>query len=68
LELTGLRVEGFPKDAYHIACRSHKTRLKNTISSIGIDPIEKMLLKQRRLNLTAAQNSYINKQKNALAE
>ena len=61
------RVKGFPKDAYHIACRGHRTRLKNIISSTGIDPIEKALLKQRRLNLTTAQNSYVNKQNIALS-
>ena len=60
------RVKGFPKDAFHIACISHRTRLKNNLSAIGIDPIEKSLLEQRRLNLTAAQNSYVKKQKIAL--
>jgi len=60
------RVKGFPKDAFHIACASHRTRLKNNLSAIGIDPIEKLLLEQRRLNLTTAQNSYVKKQKIAL--
>jgi hypothetical protein len=45
------RVKGFPMDAYHIACHSHKTRLKNVLRSPGIDPIEKALLKQRLVNL-----------------
>ena len=61
------RIKGFPKDAFHIACSSHRTRLKNSLSATGIDPIEKSLLEQRRLNLTAAQNSYVNKQKIASA-
>jgi len=60
------RVKGFPKDAFHIACSSHRTRLKNNLSAIGIDPIEKLLLEQRRLNLITAQNSYVKKQKIAL--
>jgi hypothetical protein len=60
------RVKGFPKDAFHIACSSHRTRLKNNLSSIGVDPIEKFLLEQRRLNLTTAQNSYVKRQKIAL--
>ena len=58
------RVKGFPKDSYHIACASHQTRIRNILSSPGIDPIEKALLKQRLLNMAAAQNSYIEKQEN----
>jgi hypothetical protein len=60
------RVSGFPKDAYHIACISHKTRLQNVLRSPGIDPIEKTLLKQRFVNLSAGQGGYIEKQKKAL--
>ena len=60
------RVKGFPKDAFHIACSSHRTRLKNMLSATGVDLIEKYLLEQRRLNLTTAQNSYVKKQKRAL--
>jgi len=59
---------GFPKDSFHIACGSHKTRIQNILRSPGIDPIEKSLLKQRLLNLPAAQNGYIEKQKKALAD
>jgi hypothetical protein len=58
---------GFPKDSFHIACISHKTRLQNILRSPGIDQIEKALLKQRFANLSAAQNGYIEKQKKALA-
>ena len=57
----------FPKDSFHIACISHKTRLQNILRSPGIDPIEKALLKQRFLNLPIAQGGYIEKQKKALA-
>ena len=60
------RVKGFPMDAYHIACHSHKTRLKNVLRSPGIDPIEKALLKQRLVNLSAGQDGYMEKQKKAL--
>jgi hypothetical protein len=60
------RVSGFPKDAFHIACISHQTRLKNILRSPGIDPIEKNLLKQRFANLATAQNGYIEKQKKAM--
>ena len=61
------RVKGFPKDAFHIACASHKTRLKNSLSTIGLDLMEKSLLEQRRSNLTTAQNSYVKKQKIAFS-
>jgi hypothetical protein len=57
---------GFPKDSFHIACISHKTRLQNTLRAPGIDTIEKALLKQRFVNLSVAQNGYIEKQKKAL--
>ena len=60
------RVSGFPKDSFHIACGSHKTRIKNILRSPGIDPIEKELLQQRLANLSTAQNSYIEKQKKVL--
>ena len=60
------RVKGFPKDAFHIACVSHRARFKNMLSTIGLDLIEKSLLEQRRSNLTTAQNSYAQKQKIAL--
>ena len=60
------RVGGFPKDSFHIACISHKTRLQNILRAPGIDPIEKALLKQRLANLPTAQNGYIEKQKKAL--
>jgi hypothetical protein len=59
---------GYPKDPFHVACSSHKTRIQNILRSPGIDPIEKSLLKQRLANLPAAQNGYIEKQKKALAK
>jgi hypothetical protein len=60
------RVNGFPKDSFHIATISHKTRLQNILRSPGIDPIEKALLKQRYANLSTAQSGYIEKQKKAM--
>ena len=60
------RIKGFPKDSFHIACGSHKTRIKNILTSPGIDPIEKGLLEQRQANLTMAQNRYVVKQMKVL--
>jgi hypothetical protein len=34
------RVSGLPKDAFHIACIAHRTRLQNILRSPGIDPID----------------------------
>ena len=62
------RISGFPKDAFHIAFGSHKTRLENILRSPGIDPIEKDLLKQRLANLPIAQSGYIEKQKKAMGD
>ena len=62
------RVSGFPKDAFHIACIAHRTRLQIILRSPGIDPIEKSLLKQRFANLSTAQTGYIEKQRKALGE
>jgi len=56
----------YPKDSFHVACGSHKTRLQNMLRTPGIDPIEKSLLKQRLANLPTAQGGYIEKQKKAL--
>jgi len=61
------RIEGFPKDAFHVACMSHKTRIRNVLRSPGIDAMEKALLKQRLANLSAAQKAYMGKQEEALA-
>jgi hypothetical protein len=61
------RVYGFPMDAFHQACSSHKTRLRNILRAPGINMREKALLEQRAANMKAAQNAYIEKQKNALA-
>jgi len=60
------REKGFPKDSYHIACKAHRTRLKNILRSPGIDPIEKTLLKQRFTNMATGQKGYLEKQKKML--
>jgi hypothetical protein len=60
------RISGFPKDAFHLACIAHRTRLRNVLRSPGINMTEKAVLEQRAANMTAAQNGYIEKQKNVL--
>ncbi|GBU28498.1 hypothetical protein R84B8_02057 [Treponema sp. R8-4-B8] len=61
------RVKGFPKDSFHIAFHSHKARLRNILKTPGLDSIEKALLKQRLVNLSAGQEGYVEKQRKALA-
>jgi hypothetical protein len=60
------RHHGFPLDSFHVACKSHKTRLQNILRAPGIDPIEKDLLQQRHANLPVAQSSYTELQRIAL--
>jgi hypothetical protein len=43
------RVKGFPMDAFHIAIKGHRTRLKNILKTTGLDPIEKALLKHAQV-------------------
>ncbi|MDR3325125.1 MAG: hypothetical protein LBS82_03940 [Spirochaetaceae bacterium] len=38
------RVHGMPKDAYHIACIAHRTRINNVLRAPGINMTEKALL------------------------
>jgi hypothetical protein len=60
------RIQSFPKDAFHLACIAHRTRLRNVLRAPGINMIEKAVLGQRTTNMTASQNGYIEKQKKAL--
>jgi hypothetical protein len=60
------RVQSFPKDAFHLACIAHRTRLRNALRATGTNMIEKVVLKQRIATLSAAQGSYVEKQKKAL--
>jgi hypothetical protein len=60
------RIQGYPKDSFHLACIAHRTRLRNVLRAPGINMIEKAVLTQRAANMSAAQGSYIAKQKKAL--
>jgi hypothetical protein len=62
------RIQGFPADAFHQACGSHKVRLHNTLRAPGIEMPEKALLKQRAANMKTAQGAYVEKQRRALAQ
>jgi hypothetical protein len=60
------RIKGFPRDAFHLACIAHQTRLRNSLRTPGLDMIEKALVRQRIANMQAAQGSYIEMQGKAL--
>jgi hypothetical protein len=60
------RYKNHPKDAFHLACISHRTRLQNILRAPGINMIEKTVLKQRASNMTSAQVAYLGKQREAL--
>ena len=60
------RYHGFPRDAVHLACDAHRTRLKNTLRSPGINMIEKAVLAQRISNMTTIKAAYSEKQRTAL--
>jgi hypothetical protein len=60
------RVRGFPGDAFHQACSSHQTRLRNILRTPGIEMGEKALFKQRAANMKIARSVYVEKQRIAL--
>jgi hypothetical protein len=61
------RVQGYPKDGYHIAAIAHQTRLRNVLRAPGINMTEKAVLNQRIANMKTAQTSYVKLQQAALA-
>ena len=62
------RYHGFPRDAVHLACTAHKTRLQNSLRVPGINMIEKAVTTQRAANMTAIQAAYTEKQRKALED
>jgi hypothetical protein len=60
------RYHAMPKDAFHIACISHRTRIQNILRVPGMNMTEKAVYQQRFGNMTTAQNSYSGLQQTAL--
>jgi hypothetical protein len=60
------RYKTLPKDAFHIACNSHITRLSNTLRSTELSPNMRALYKARIENMQAAKEIYIEKQREIL--
>jgi hypothetical protein len=59
---TKYRFKEMPRDAFHIACFSHRTRIGNILRTPGLNLAEKELLKLRSINLSVAQTAYLEKQ------
>jgi hypothetical protein len=60
------RYKGAPKDAFHVACISHRARLGNTLRTPGMNMQEKAIYQQRQTNMTAVQEVYYALQEAAL--
>jgi hypothetical protein len=60
------RVRKMPKDACHIACAAHTTRLKNIQTTPGLNMTEKAIYRQRSANMGIIQNVYFSLQQKAL--
>ena len=60
------RHHGFPRDAVHLACAAHRTRIQNSLRTPGINMIEKATLTQRAGNMVTIQSAYTEKQRKAL--
>jgi hypothetical protein len=46
------RYKGAPKDAFHVACISHRARLGNTLRTPGMNMQEKAIYHQRQTNMS----------------
>ena len=62
------RFHGFPRDAIHLACTAHRTRLQNSLRTPGINMIEKAVLTQRAANMPTIQAAYAEKQRKTMGD
>jgi hypothetical protein len=60
------RHNGLPRDSFHVACDSHKARLKNGLSRIGIAKLDRELAKVRLAAVSAIQEVYCGMQEQAM--
>jgi len=60
------RYHGFPRDAVHLACAAHRTRMQNSRRTPGINMREKAVLAQRVANMTAIRGAHAERQGKAL--
>ncbi|MDR3247444.1 MAG: hypothetical protein LBT39_01545 [Treponema sp.] len=62
------RFHQMPKDAFHIACISHRTRIQNILRVPGMNMTEKTVYQQRFTNMTIAQESYFKLQEKQIGK
>jgi hypothetical protein len=62
------RFRSMPKDAFHIACISHRTRIQNILKVPGMNMTDKAVYQQRFANMSTAQHSYFELQQKRLFE
>jgi hypothetical protein len=60
------RYHDMPKDAFHLACNAHRTRLNNTLRTPGINASEREVYEQRAMNINTVQSAYLGKQQSDL--
>jgi hypothetical protein len=61
------RYKNMPKDSFHLACISDRTRIHNGLTRLGIPALDIGLAHERMDALTAAQAIYLEKQTAAIA-
>jgi hypothetical protein len=59
---TAYRYKGMPRDSFHLACISDKTRIRNGLSRLGIPNLDLDLAHRRMDALTSVQDIYLDKQ------
>jgi hypothetical protein len=62
------RINDYPKDAFHQACLSHKTRIQNMLKVPGMNKDETALYKLRQANILVAHRAYFQLQKEVLGD
>jgi hypothetical protein len=61
------RYKDMPCDAFHMAYRGHRTRVRNSLRRIGFDPDEQALMELRMRVFNTAQDVYLELQQAALS-
>jgi hypothetical protein len=60
------RFKDMPKDAFHVFCASHKSRLQNGLSRFGVSKIDRELVKLRIDTINAIEEIYCERQRQTL--
>jgi hypothetical protein len=60
------RFKDMPKDAFHVFCASHKSRLQNGLTRFGVSKIDRELITLRTDTINAIEEIYCKMQRQAL--